>query len=1058
MMCCRLSPLLFALVLGACLHAAAAQTPPPGFFEGFEDAASWQVITADGVTLQVRPEPGRTGQAVRLDYDFTRGSGYAIIRKEVDISLPPNYRFSYDIRGAGPSNTVEFKLIDPTGDNVWWVNQRDFQFPTDWTAITLPKRKVSFAWGPSGGAPLESVKFIEFAITSTSGGRGSVWLDNLSMDPLPEVRPYIGTPKLWATSTSKSPSRPWTIGPGGEVEWTSGKDDSRPALTIDFGQPREIGGLVLGWGAPAPPDYDILLSADGVRFGDATHIRGSNGGHDYVALPDATARAIRLVPLTADHPRSISLRSIRFMPPEFADSRNELLRTVAADAPRGWYPRYLRGEATYWTIVGVDGDTKEALMNEEGAVEVDRLAFSLEPFIFTDGKLRTWNDSANTQSLEDGYLPIPSVRRSMPGLDLEIKVFADGPAGESSLFLRYELRNSGDSPRRGTLSIALRPMQVNPPYQFLNITGGASSVRHIALHDPAIRVDDRVVVPLSPPDMFGATTLHGGEIIEYLAAGGVPAASEVNDPNALASAAIGYRFDLKPGESAVFGLLVPFHSARPSPATLQLMESRLTATRAWWRERLGHVRIRLPRGNEQLTDSLRANLAYILINRDGPGIQPGSRCYERTWIRDGALTSTALLSMGLAPVVREFLDWFAPFQYDNGKIPCCVDRRGPDPVPEHDSHGQYIYAVHTYFAHTGDREFLGHHAPRVAKAVDYIEAIRNTQMTDELASATDASRAFYGLMPASISHEGYSAKPMHSYWDDFWTIKGLSDAVRIAEALGDQAQSRRYAALRDSFQQTLNDSIRRAMRFSRIDYIPGCVELGDFDATSTTVALFPCGQLTNLPRTQLENTFDRYWALFQSRREGTLDWKDYTPYEHRIVGSMVLLGHRERALALLDYFFKDQRPAGWRHWAEVVRRAPREQAFIGDMPHTWVGSDFINSFRLMLAYTREHDNALILGAGVPRAWLETPDGVELGGLATEFGDLTCHAREIDGVVHIEVESLARPPAGGVLWSLPDARGIVALTLAGSRVDVPADGLVNLGTPPAALQVRYRRGN
>lgn len=24
------------------------------------------------------------------------------------------------------------------------------------------------------------------------------------------------------------------------------------------------------------------------------------------------------------------------------------------------------------------------------------------------------------------------------------------------------------------------------------------------------------------------------------------------------------------------------------------------------------------------------------------------------------------------------------------------------------------------------------------------------------------------MMPVSISHEGYSAKPVHSYWDNFW--------------------------------------------------------------------------------------------------------------------------------------------------------------------------------------------------------------------------------------------------------------------------------------------------
>ncbi|MCI0690423.1 hypothetical protein L0337_00280 [candidate division KSB1 bacterium] len=42
-----------------------------------------------------------------------------------------------------------------------------------------------------------------------------------------------------------------------------------------------------------------------------------------------------------------------------------------------------------------------------------------------------------------------------------------------------------------------------------------------------------------------------------------------------------------------------------------------------------------------------------------------------------------------------------------------------------------------------------------------------------------------------------------------------------------------------------------------IDFIPGCVELGDFDATSTTIGLDPCGELENIPQSQLNNTWVR---------------------------------------------------------------------------------------------------------------------------------------------------------------------------------------------------------
>src|SRR3546814_11135683 len=66
--------------------------------------------------------------------------------------------------------------------------------------------------------------------------------------------------------------------------------------------------------------------------------------------------------------------------------------------------------------------------------------------------------------------------------------------------------------------------------------------------------------------------------------------------------------------------------------------------------------------------------------------------------------------------------------------------------------------------------------PHVLGAFEYMEKLR-------LSERTEANRAknpaFYGLMPESISHEGYSAKPMHSYWDDFWALRGYKDAVEV---------------------------------------------------------------------------------------------------------------------------------------------------------------------------------------------------------------------------------------------------------------------------------------
>ncbi len=441
---------------------------------------------------------------------------------------------------------------------------------------------------------------------------------------------------------------------------------------------------------------------------------------------------------------------------------------------------------------------------------------------------------------------------------------------------------------------------------------------------------------------------------------------------------------------------------------------------AHWRATLDQVRLDVPPQGQALADSLRTALAHMLVSRVGPRLQPGTRSYSRSWIRDGAMISEGLLRMGRADTVRDYLAWYAPYQFANGKVPCCVDDRGSDPVPENDSHGQLIFNIAEYWRYTGDDAFLQRMWPHVLAAWEYMESLA-------LSERTGANRAldpaFFGMMPASISHEGYSAKPMHSYWDNFWALRGYKDAVEVATALGEDAEARRMAAARDQFRDDLAASLRAATSRHDIDYLPGAAELGDFDPTSTTIALAPGGEQDWLPRELLENTFERYWTEFVQRRDGQRQWKDYTPYEWRNVAAFVRLGWRERAWEATRYFFDDRAPREWNQWAEVVSATPRTPFFVGDLPHAWVASDFVRSALDMFAYQRERDGSLVLAAGVPVAWLEG-DGIGVQGLYTAHGRLGYALRRSEGLLQLDVAADAALPPGGLVlpWPYPGTPG------------------------------------
>ncbi|MEO5626096.1 MAG: coagulation factor 5/8 type domain-containing protein, partial [Dokdonella sp.] len=438
---------------------------------------------------------------------------------------------------------------------------------------------------------------------------------------------------------------------------------------------------------------------------------------------------------------------------------------------------------------------------------------------------------------------------------------------------------------------------------------------------------------------------------------------------------------------------------------------------AAWHRKLDDVTLRLPVRMQALADTLRTALADILISRDGAALRPGTRSYARSWIRDGAMMSEALLRFGRADVARDYLTWYAPYQFGNGKVPCCVDARGADPVPENDSHGELIHLVNEVFRYSGDRALLAAMWPHVDAAARYMDTLRASERTK--ANQVPGREAFFGLMPASISHEGYSAKPMHSYWDDFWALTGYKNAVDIATALGKHEDAARLTRPRDEFRLDLFASMRKSVDAHRIDYLPGCAELGDFDATSTTIALSPAGEQVQLPADLLRNTFERYWQEFIARRDGG-QWKDYTPYEWRTVGTFVRLGWRARALQAIDFFMRDRRPAGWNQWAEVVGRDARESRFVGDMPHGWVASDFIRSTLDLFAYEREGDQSIVLAAGVPEDWLDG-DGIAIDHLRTPYGKLGYSLRRKGSTLHLDIkaEGMRLPPGGLVFPWLND---------------------------------------
>ncbi|MFT7721668.1 MAG: hypothetical protein QM788_02360 [Roseateles sp.] len=974
----------------ALLLLAAARFSGAAVLDDMRDASAWRASASDQVRASLRRD-AQDG-SLCLDYDFSGVSGYAVMRRELPVDWPADFALTVPLKGRGGANDLQIKFVDAGGDNVWWINRRAPAWPERLTESSFKRRHVAFAWGPTAERVLKRSRFIEFVVVAgqqDGGGAGAVCVGALGLQPRDPA------PPAWPEPARK-------LG-GGE-------------MTLDYRRLREFNGLWFASGA-------------------ATRVEVSDDDRRWKLLATDPGRALFLgeqewrwlrVRFAGRKPPEVQLRDAAQWP-----DRNAAVAELARALPRGDLPRAFVGEQNYWTVVGVDGGAQRSgLVSEDGAIELTRGGPSIEPAIqLADGRLVTWAQVRTEHELVAQALPVVQWRHG--DVELRVAAAADGPAGAPHLLARYTLRNPTGRAQRYALLLALRPWQVNPPQQFLSTPGGISPLQALAWVDGRLTAAGLAVTPREAPTEVRAAPWRAGPGLATLLQ--APPLRTLADPEALPSALLRFDVELAPGEAREFGWVTGDDAAA--------LDTRLAVAAAQWRDRLGHLGLRLPPVARPVADTMRSALAQMLMSRDGPALRPGTRAYARSWVRDGAMMVAGLVRMGEAQVAAEFVDWFGGHVFASGKVPCCVDQRGADPVVENDSHGQYLFAVAELYRHTQDRALLARHWPRVQRVVAWMDGLRRSERRP------GADPRFKGLMPPSISHEGYSDKPAYSYWDDFWALRGYKDAVQIAQALGDAARAGAWAASRDEFAADLAASIAATAKHYGLDHVAGAADRGDFDATSTTMALNPA-QAEDLAPGLLRGTFDRYVDEAFARIDGRKPWKDYTPYELRNVSALVRLGRVDEAHRLLAWFLTHQRPAGWQQWAEVVLPDARQVQFLGDMPHAWISSDYLRAALDLFAYEREA--ALVLGAGLPAAWRAAGD-IGVSGLSTAWGRLDYRlARREAGGWELAIDRRPERLAGELRLAWPGAEPLPRASAEGR--ELPWQGR-ELPLPPGITTVR-----
>ena len=1035
-----LSGLFFVfIVLIFCNVNCKAEDYSGKVIDDFRDVGNWKAFKSEEAEINLASGKGFKGNSLRLNFDFTKRKGYVVASRDISLSLPQDYKFIFYIKGSSPDNNLEFKVIDDNGNTYWkkWVN---FKFPDNWKKVVVSKKNLAFGWGPAYSKELKQAKRIEFGISCGEGGKGSVEITGLSLVSNTKASAEIKT-KTRASSCADKYLPENAIDGNLGTSWRSEPSDGQ-WLELDFGQQEEMGGVYIYWDQDFARSYDVAISDDGRDWSVIYSVTNGNGGRDRVFFDETQTRFLRVLCKESATKKGFGVKEIEVKPPEAGDATRKSYETAAQQSPRGYYPRWLGKEGTFWTIVGVEDDEKEAILSEEGTIEPHKRGFSIMPFLYLDGKLITREDVKVTQSLERDYLPIPSVKWKHKDISLVLQLFAYGKVKESVVYARYKVENNREEPLSGKLFLTIRPFQIYPPWSY-HEGGGFSPIYNMQYKNYTVTVNEKQkIFPLTKPDAFGIQSglvkvgdLPEGDIVNVIQKGTVPTCKDLSEDANWdstdwdASGAIEYDFTLGPKQSKDYFVAIPLYDKKPD-LNIDMEESQISPefqrlfreTVDFWESRVNKVEIDIP--EVDMINTLKSNIAYNLITKDGPGFQPGSRNYDKSWIRDGGIQGNTLLEMGFTNEIKRFIDWYATYQYETGEIPPIIRPvEGPEPVDEYDSQGEFVFIIRQYYLFTKDKGWLEGKLPAVVKALKYLVFLRDQRLTAEYRDSAE-KRIFYGILPDSISHEGY-VPPVHSCWDDFWALEGWTAGRDIAKILGRDGlvkwTENEYQALKESFYKSLDLAIKQ----KNINYIPGCIEKGDCDPAATSGAIIYCEELGNLPKVPLKNMYDKYYSDLRRRMASTT--RDiFGPYELRVATAFAYMGQKERALNLLRFMLNHRQPPAWNQWAEVIDTDYRAPIYLGDVPHTWIGAEYINAVRSLFAY--ELDDRLILAAGIDDKWLES--GVSVKNLPTYYGDINYNARKEDNILKVKLWGEAVTPPSGFIFKVPSADKVSRVSING----------------------------
>ena len=504
-----------------------------------------------------------------------------------------------------------------------------------------------------------------------------------------------------------------------------------------------------------------------------------------------------------------------------------------------------------------------------------------------------------------------------------------------------------------------------------------------------------------------------------------------------------------------------FGNTYPWPSSEALIDAggfdqHLVDMRNFWNGQLAQIaQISVP--NTSLVDAYKSGFIYTQIARSGNDLNTGVNNYEMEFSHDVIGILANLFTQG------DFSDAHALLLEDRNVV---------------GSQGQYDDGIWTYswpwaiyLLKTGDLAFVKQNFDTEGPEGALQPSIEDT--------AKDIAAAMTG--PGGIM-EATNDIDTDGYWtvDDFEALMGLAAYQYLAERVGDETQVQWASSEYNSLLSATNSTLDATIAEYGLDYLP-CSMLQPNTANRCSnpedanwAAPFQFGKWAwdgqlfgaNVTGPGLD-LIDATYSYGFGRLEGILPPNTFGGYPSDYYstgynagyGSWGLASQDYRDQGILSYEFMIQNtqagPYSWWESDSAPTASPwtgsHPSAGQGSSPHAW-GISEANKVLLDSLVAQKSDGSLIVGRGVPAAWLGSGMNISVTNFPTTDGHRLNMSISSSGD-SVTLTLSGDPPSGPVLFELPSFVDNIAQTSSGS-IDEP-DGIVTLSPTTDSVTVQFQ---